>query len=42
MIHTVFPKDENEMPQDFQTYEEAKEYGDVEFGENKYTIECTE
>lgn len=42
MIHTVFPKDENEMPQDFPTYEEAKEYGDEEFGENGYTIETTD
>lgn len=42
MIHTVFPKDENEMPQDFPTYAEAKEYGDEEFGENGYTIESTD
>ena len=25
MIYTVFPKDENEMPQDFPSYKEAKE-----------------
>ena len=36
---TVFPKDENAMPQDFPTKEEAKEYGDEEFGEGNYTIE---
>lgn len=36
---TVFPKDENEMPQDFSTYEEAKKYGDEMFGEDNYTIE---
>ncbi len=42
MIHTVFPKDENEIPQDFPTYAEAKEYGDEEFGENGYTIEPTD
>lgn len=28
MIYTVFPKDDFEMPQDFATYKEAKEYGD--------------
>lgn len=42
MIYTVFPKDEGEMPQDFQTYSDAKEYGDGEFGKGNYTIESTE
>lgn len=42
MIYTVFPKDEGEMPQDFPTYSDAKEYGDEEFGEGNYTIEPTE
>ncbi len=36
---TVFPNDENELPQDFPTYEEAKEYGDEKFGIGNYTIE---
>lgn len=36
---TVFPNDENELPQDFLSYEEAKEYGDKEFGEGNYVIE---
>ena len=42
MIYTVFPKDEGEMPQDFPTYSDAKEYGDGEFGKGNYTIEFTE
>ena len=36
---TVFPKDPEEMPQDFNSREEAKEYGDEKFGEGNYTIE---
>lgn len=41
MIYTVFPNDEDRMPQDFATYEEAKEYGDAE--ENgEYRIEETD
>lgn len=36
---TVFPNDPNEMPQDFPTYQAAKEYGDDMFGEGNYTIE---
>ena len=28
MIYTVFPNNENEMPQDFQNYIEAEKYGD--------------
>lgn len=40
MIYTVFPDDQDRMPQDFQTYKEAQEYGEVE--ENgKYRIEST-
>jgi hypothetical protein len=42
MIYTVFPKDEGEMPQDFPTYSDAKEYGDEEFSKGNYTIEPTE
>ena len=29
----------DEMPQDFESYVEAKEYGDEMFGEGDYTIE---
>lgn len=36
---TVFPKDECELPQDFSSYTEAKEWADEEFGEGNYTIE---
>lgn len=42
MIYTVFPKGKGEMPQDFPTYSDAKEYGDGEFGKGNYTIESTE
>lgn len=35
----VFPKDENELPQDFPSYAEAKEWADEEFGDGNYTIE---
>ena len=37
---TVFPNDLDEMPQDFESYAEAKEYGDEMFGESNYTIEA--
>lgn len=36
---TVIPNDEEEVPQDFPTYLEAKAYGDEVFGEGGYTIE---
>lgn len=36
---TVFPNDPDEMPQDFESYLEAKEYGVEMFGEGNYTIE---
>lgn len=39
MIYTVFPKDQNRLPHDFPTYEEAKAYGD-EY-EDEYIIEST-
>lgn len=39
VIYTVFPEDPNRMPQDFPSYEEAKEYGDKY--EEEYTIEST-
>lgn len=42
MIHTVFPKDADEMPQDFPTWEGAKEYAEENFSECGYTIESTE
>lgn len=41
MIYTVFPKNEAKLPQDFPSYEEAKEYGDEECSEYGYTIEST-
>lgn len=41
MIYTVFPKDENELPQDFSTYEEAEEYGEENFETGEYVIEST-
>ena len=37
---TVFPNDENEMPQDFPSYEKAKEYGNEMFDKGNYTIEA--
>lgn len=36
---TVFPKEEGEMPQDFPSYAEAKEFADKEYGEDNYAIE---
>lgn len=41
MIYTVFPKDKDELPQDFSTYEEAVAYGIEYFGESGYVIEST-
>lgn len=41
MIYTVFPKDETELPQDFSTYEKAKEYAETEL-DCEYKIERTE
>lgn len=41
MIYTVFPKDEDRMPQDFSTYKEAKEYGD-EYENGEYVIASTD
>lgn len=41
MIHTVFPKDKSELPQDFSTYEEAVAYGTECFGKDGYVIEST-
>lgn len=40
MIYTVFPKDDSELPQDFSSYEEAKEYADEL--DCAYEIESTE
>lgn len=40
MIYTVFPDDPNRMPQDFQTYEEAEEYG-TENEPEGFSIEST-
>lgn len=36
---TCFPLNPEELPQDFQTYAEAKQYGDEKYGEGGYTIE---
>lgn len=36
---TIFPKDPEEMPQDFPTWQEAEEYSKEMFGEGNYTIE---
>lgn len=38
---TVFPKTDNEydMPQDFNSWEEADEYGRETFGDGNYEIE---
>ena len=36
---TVFPNVLDEMPQDFSTYREAREYGNEMFGEGNYIIE---
>ena len=41
MIYTVFPKDKDELPQDFSTQEEAVAYGIEYFGESGYVIEST-
>lgn len=40
MIYTVFPKDPSEMPQDFETEKEAREYAEELTGD--YLIECTD
>lgn len=37
MMYTVFFKDENEMPQDFETYTEAEDYA-IERNVGEYTI----
>lgn len=45
MIYTTFPMHPvycTDVPQDFETYEEAKEYGDETWGAGNYTIEETE
>lgn len=35
---TVFPKEEGEIPRDFPSYAEAKEFADEEYGKDNYTI----
>lgn len=40
MIYTVFPEDENRMPQDFATYQEAIEYG-KEYENGEFRVEST-
>ena len=41
MIYTVFPKDEDEMPQDFPSMAEAKAYAEEHLN-CEYEIEWTE
>ena len=41
MIYTVFPKDEDKLPQDFATYEEALEYAEERL-DGGYDIESTD
>ena len=38
-FYTVFPSELNEMPQDFESYAEANEYGAEMFGQGNYTVE---
>lgn len=40
MIYTVFPEDTSKMPQDFPTYEEAKQYAE-DCLDCEYEIEST-
>lgn len=40
LIYTVFPKDEEEMPQDFDTYSEAFDFAEEEYGAGNYIIEA--
>ena len=37
-IWTVIPHDPHEMPQEFNTFESAREYGDEAYGEGNYGI----
>lgn len=41
MIYTVFPKDENELPQDFRTYENAEDWAEENL-DCGYEIESTD
>lgn len=41
MIYTVFPNDQDQMPQDFATFEEARLYGEEFFKTCGYRIEST-
>ena len=40
MIYTVFPKDEEEMPQDFDTYSKAFDFAEEEYGAGNYIIDA--
>ena len=42
MIYTVFPDNEHEMPQDFESWHEAYIYAEENFSEYGYTIATTE
>lgn len=37
--YTVFPDDPDEMPQEFESYCDAEEYGNERFGKGNYIIE---
>ena len=41
MIYTVFPKNNEDLPQDFPTLKQAREYGDEFFGPENYEVEST-
>lgn len=41
MIYTVFPENPETLPQDFSTFEEAKEYAE-NYVDGKYVIESTD
>ena len=40
-FYIVFPRDPDEMPQEFPTYFKAREYGDERFGKGNYEIESS-
>lgn len=41
IIYTVFTLLSGLLPQDFTSYDDAKEYGDTELGPGNYEIECS-
>lgn len=38
-VYTVFPNDPTELPQDFETWQEAIEFGEETYGKGNYTVE---